>query len=262
MPGTPGAVIAAQTAGESLGWNPHLHSLVSCGTFLDDGVVRLVDLNCSASLEKLFADKVLTALKERALIDQAVIDQLYSQAHTGFSVWIGEPVAPTDMAQRLFLGRYIDRCPLSLEKLSICDDIVTYTTKDGTALEFSPVEFLARLSQHIPDKWEQMIRFYGAYSARTRGAKKQLQIALGITPLEHFEQKKPSKAWAACMKRIYELDPLLCPKCGSQMTIKAFITDSKEIERYIQKHGIPHYRAPPKISSKPKVQLILYSDFN
>jgi hypothetical protein len=31
---------------------------------------------------------------------------------------------------------YIERAPLSLEKLSIQDDIVTYTTKDGAAHEF------------------------------------------------------------------------------------------------------------------------------
>jgi hypothetical protein len=32
-----------------------------------------------------------------------------------------------------FVARYIERAPLSLEKLSIQDDIVTYTTKDGAA---------------------------------------------------------------------------------------------------------------------------------
>ena len=35
-----------------------------------------------------------------------------------------------------FVARYIERSPVSLEKLSIQDDIVTYTTKDGTAHEF------------------------------------------------------------------------------------------------------------------------------
>lgn len=47
------------------------------------------------------------------------------------------------------------------------------------------------------------------------------------------------------------------------MTIKAFITDSKEIERYMQKHNIPNYRAPPKINfTSSKVQLALNADFN
>ena len=48
-----------------------------------------------------------------------------------------------------FVARYIERAPLSLEKLSIQDDIVTCTTKDGAAREFDALEFLAALSAHI-----------------------------------------------------------------------------------------------------------------
>jgi len=35
------------------------------------------------------------------------------------------------------------------------DDIVTYTTKDGVAHEFDAVEFLAKLSAHIPKTTSQ-----------------------------------------------------------------------------------------------------------
>jgi hypothetical protein len=33
-----------------------------------------------------------------------------------------------------FVARYIERAPLSLEKLSIQDDIVIYSTEDGVAM--------------------------------------------------------------------------------------------------------------------------------
>ncbi len=49
-----------------------------------------------------------------------------------------------------FVARYIERAPLSLEKLSIQDEIVTYTTKDGAAHEFDALEFLAALSLRVP----------------------------------------------------------------------------------------------------------------
>lgn len=39
----------------------------------------------------------------------------------------------------------VERSPLSLEKLSIQDDIVTYTTKDGAAHDFDALKFLAAL---------------------------------------------------------------------------------------------------------------------
>jgi hypothetical protein len=38
-----------------------------------------------------------------------------------------------DRESEQFVARYIERAPLSLEKLSIQDDIVIYTTKDGAA---------------------------------------------------------------------------------------------------------------------------------
>ena len=45
--------------------------------------------------------------------------------------WLGDPFYNKESEQ--FVARYIERAPLSLEKLTIQDDIVTYTTKDGTA---------------------------------------------------------------------------------------------------------------------------------
>jgi hypothetical protein len=69
--------------------------------------------------------------------------QILSQDHTGFGVWMGDPFHDKESEQ--FVARYIERAPLSLEKLSIQDDIVTYTTKDGAAHEFDALEFLAAL---------------------------------------------------------------------------------------------------------------------
>ena len=57
-----------------------------------------------------------------------------------------------------------ERCrwsPVSLEKLTIQDDIITYTTKDECAHEFDAMEFLALLSCHIPKPYESITRYYG-----------------------------------------------------------------------------------------------------
>ena len=71
---------------------------------------------------------------------------------------MGDPFQDKESEQ--FVARYIrlrrdyggqvERAPLSLEKLSIQDDIVTDTTKDGAAHEFDALECLAQLSCHIP----------------------------------------------------------------------------------------------------------------
>ena len=60
--------------------------------------------------------------------------------------WVGEPFEEADRTK--FVARYIERGPISLEKLTIQDDIITYTTKDERAHEFDAMEFLALLSCH------------------------------------------------------------------------------------------------------------------
>jgi hypothetical protein len=55
-----------------------------------------------------------------------------------------------DDESKRFVARYIERAPLSTEKLPIRDDIVIYTTKDGIAHEFDALEFLALPACQVP----------------------------------------------------------------------------------------------------------------
>jgi len=57
----------------------------------------------------------------------------------------------------------------------------------------------------------------------------------------------PSKGWARMICRVYELDPLLCPSCGCQMSIISFIEELKTIDRITAhlKLTFEAERAPP-----------------
>ena len=66
----------------------------------------------------------------------------------------------------------------------------------------------------------------------------------GVEVLE--PPRKPS-SWAACIKRIYEVDPLECPRCQGSMQIVAFIQDEYAIREIMKSQGIPDFRPPPKI---------------
>lgn len=43
--------------------------------------------------------------------------------------------------------------------------------------------------------------------------------------------------WATLIARIYEVFPLICPNCGGQMRIIAFITFSADIHRILDHIG-------------------------
>lgn len=128
-----------------------------------------------------------------------------------------------DTESEQFVARYIERSLLSLEKLSIQDDIVTYTAKDRAAHEFDASEFLAQLSCHIPKTYESITRYYGRYSCRRRGERSKLAPPSEEETESDYKRKFRRGAWAACIKRIYEVDPLECPKCKAQMRIIAII---------------------------------------
>jgi hypothetical protein len=73
-------------------------------------------------------------------------------------------------------------------------------------------------------------------------AKSEL-ILLSIDYRREFRRS----SWAACIKRIYEVDPLECPKCKAQMRIIAFIQDEHSIKEIMKSQGIADFRAPPSI---------------
>jgi len=58
--------------------------------------------------------------------------------------------------------------------------------------------------------------------------------------------------WASMIKKVYEIDPLVCPKCGGQMRIISFIEakDQMDVIEKILKHCKlwvePEERAPPE----------------
>ena len=242
--GIPALVLTLQTAGEALNWNPHLHGMLADGVFGSDGsFTQFSEINLQA-IEDRFAELVLGAFAKQELITDDVMSQILSQEHTGFSVWLGEPFQ--DEGSEKFVARYVEREPLSLEKLTLQDDIVTYTTKDGAAHEFDAVEFLALLSSHIPKPYESITRYYGWYSCRARGERKKLAPP-ELTEDLNEPTRKPSSSWARCIKQIYELDPLECPKCKSKMRILAFVHDSVEIKKIMKSLGTPDYTAPPLI---------------
>ena len=51
------------------------------------------------------------------------------------------------------------------------------------------------------------------------------------------------------LKKVYDVDPLVCPYCGSEMKIIAIVRDPKEIEKRSTHLGIPQYRVPPLLKT-------------
>jgi len=103
-----------------------------------------------------------------------------------------------------------------------------------------------------------MVRYYGHCSNVSRGRrKKENQDGLIPCILEVDDNSKAyRKNWARLIQKIYEADPLLCPKCQARMRIISSIEDPEVIKKML-KHlrlwmvkGTPQVRPMRKIPQK------------
>jgi hypothetical protein len=80
-----------------------------------------------------------------------------------------------------------------------------------------------------------------------RGERAKLSPPPPEEPESDYRREFCKSNWAACIKRVYEIDPLECPKCKAQMRIIAFIQDAHSIKDIMKSQGIPDFQAPPHI---------------
>ena len=89
---------------------------------------------------------------------------------------------------------------------------------------FCAEEFIAAITQHIPEKSFQLVRYVGWYSNRMRGDRNRQELEdkenegtdneIEIIDVSDYKPRKiPPPTWRECIKKIWEVDPLKCPHC-------------------------------------------------
>ncbi len=109
-----------------------------------------------------------------------------------------------------------------------------------------------------------MVRYYGYYSNVSRGKRKKQDLDDIIPSMLEPEgsSKALRKNWARFIQKIYETDPLCCPKCSGKMKILSFIEDPEVIKKILKHLGLWDIKArpPPKVTTTPPDFSIDYSD--
>jgi hypothetical protein len=201
---------------------------------------------------QLVRHKLVKALLAREKISPRLIEIMQNCLHPGFSVFQGERIDPDDHEARRRLAGYMVHPPISLQRLRYRPEtgqLIYYGRQRGPWGDASParifpaLDFLAALCAHIPDTGQQLIRYYGAFSnARRAGA-----AAPGSAPppeaqatpqdnadcgAEFARARRPS--WARLIKKVYEADPLVCPRCCRPLKIISLIGDGPVIEKILR----------------------------
>jgi hypothetical protein len=63
----------------------------------------------------------------------------------------------------------------------------------------------------------------------------------------------PRRAWAEMIRRVYEVNPLSCPKCQGEMRIISFLTDYAVVDRiinHVKLTFVADKPPPPRVASQ------------
>ena len=107
------------------------------------------------------------------------------------------------------------------------------------------------------------MRYLGHYSNVARGRRnkgKEVPLTPGHSgnevddDLTDAERRVRRRAWALLIRRVYEIDPMVCSNCGGEMRIVSVILEYRVINRilgHLARKGIEPGRGPPEGSRYP-----------
>ena len=100
-----------------------------------------------------------------------------------------------------------------------------------------------------------MVRYYGYYSNVARGKRKKSEKddLIPSVPENDDSSKERRKNWARLIQKIYEVDPLTCPKCSGEMKVISVIEDEEVIKKILKHLGLWEVKArpPPRKEKSP-----------
>lgn len=258
----PGCVVAIQTFGAyGANFNPHLHAIVSDGVFTPEGEFLPLPSLDTGAVGELFRRMLLARLHQAERLSERFRDQLLSWVHPGFSVFAGPAVEPTAVESLESQARYITRPALAMDALEKRDDatLAMQTPPDprtgATMVVFDPLEWIHRITAHIPDPGQHNQRYYGAYSNRARVRAQAVQnladptAEAGRADQDSDFAKEARGTWARLLRKIFEVDPLLC-RCGARMKIVSIITDPRIVDRIVRHRESERCQAPDPFESR------------
>ncbi len=229
-------------------------------------------------LQRVVQRRVLRYFRTRGLLDEADAHGMLDwRGSGGFSIDASVRILGDDRQGVERLIRYCARPPFALERLhapngpaslSSPDSRLLYRfpkpTPDGrTQILLTPLQLLERLARFVPPPRVHRNRYHGvlAPNATLRPA----VVAIGRPhpdapdsdtqippplpsaegPVEPTRPANPARIrWAVLLARIYEVLPLLCPACGGQMRVLAFLTDPPVVAAILLHLELPHLQPP------------------
>jgi len=216
-------MVIPHTFGGRLNFNSHLHILVSVGG-LQESQGRWVNTSVldpvkdKGNLMRMWRFAVITYLRAALtagvltsdLSRQNLMTRLRKQYERWWSIDIDVFTSKEHFLR--YAGRYVRRPPIAQYRfLQITDREVRFMTKDKIqkrriSISVTPEEFVARLAEHVPDRYRHAIRYFGLLAPRSKARTSAAIFAL----LGQQKRSRPRRlSWAFSLRRDFGVDPLI-----------------------------------------------------
>ena len=266
-----GAVVFIHRFGGLLNAHLHFHVVMIDGVFCEEeaGHLRFQETYLTAEqmthLQRTIRQRIVRLFVRRGLLDKAEGQAMIACEHDGgFSLDTSVRIEAHDRQGLERLLRYCARPAFAQERLRQLDPehLVYESKKPGpggkVSVLLTPHQLLDRLSALIPPPRRHRHRYYGVLAPNS--PYRPAVTALAATESACNEGKGKAEAeteetpvrqaaryvWALLLARIYEVFPLICPKCGGTMKIIAFIDEGDAVRKILAHLGEPV--DPPSIA--------------
>ncbi len=270
----PASIFIVQRFGSAVNLHVHLHGVVADGAFSlnDDG--RLVfhpapepDSEAIRALTQRVQRRILKRMARIGTVPKEAVEEMLARPHGGFSL---DGKVRVEAADRAGLERILSYClrpAVSLKRLRydahsarVFYRPIKRRPGDSDVLEWTPLALLKRLAPIIAPPRLNLVRYAGARGPRSRlrpmvraAARQEIEyhellegvrvpvsrIAASMRKAAGKVSTAASRAWAACLKRVFEANPILCAGCGVQMVPVAASVADEELVRLLRHLDLP-----------------------
>lgn len=116
-----------------------------------------------------------------------------------------------------------------------------------------PLEWLARMADHIPDTGKHRTHACGFYASRVRASRKEPEGSELPEEPVRAKKRRCSASWARLISKVYHADPLVCRQCGGSLKVTGYLTDEISIKRILDALGL----SPPEDEKPPPVREVV-----
>ncbi|HGD8419173.1 TPA: IS91 family transposase, partial [Escherichia coli] len=234
----PGICCAIHTYGRRLNWHPHVHVSVTCGglnkhgqwkklSFLKDAMRSRWMWNIRQLLLKAWSEGMAMPESLSHITTESQWRGLVLKAGGKYwHVYMSKKTAGGRNTAR-YLGRYLKKPPIAASRLahynggaSLSFRYLDHNTGETATETLMQRELVARLKQHIPEKFFKMVRHFGFLANRVCGEKlPQVYRAPGMDKPEPVAKV----CYAQMVKQFLSRDPFECVLCGGRMVYRRAI---------------------------------------